>query len=343
MKKLTIFLLVLLMIPFMYGENEGLKMMNPMTFTNYGRRDTLKNKLPKDSTDWQKYWRLKGILGFNMTQTSFTNWAAGGQNNATGILYVNLDLDYHKNYYAWEAHLNTEFGQMFSMAARDAIDDLGNTYRTRWRKSSDKIEFTTKFGFEFQKRWFVTAQAGFKSQYARGFDYDKFDKNEDGFNAPVYTSNWLSPSYSDLSIGIDWKPKDFLSFYLSPIAGRIVSCTDSLLRKSYGVDIDKTFQADLGMTFKAKVNYSYKNLSVISELVLYTPYTSKKQRFGNFDVDWDFSISYQFLKVFNVRLNTTLKYYDQVMITTTNKNGETRIGARVQFKEILGIGIGYQF
>lgn len=297
---------------------------------------------PKDSTDWDRYWTLTGVVGLNITQTSFTNWAAGGQNNANGILFANLNLAFQKGNHSWEAHLQTEIGMMFSMAARDIIDENGNIEgKTRWRKSSDKIDFSTKYGFEFKKTWFVTAMASFKSQYARGLDYDKFDKLE--ALRPTDVSNWLSPSYSDFSVGIDWKPKPFLSFYLSPVAGRITTCTvpDNVMRASYGIDTlsGKPFKADFGLTFKAQVNYTYKNLNVMSSLVLFTPYTSKAQPFGNFDVDWDFSISYQFLKVLNVSLMTSLKYYDQIKITDAKGN----VGPRVQFKEVLGVGIGYSF
>jgi hypothetical protein len=117
--------------------------------------------------------------------------------------------------------------------------------------------------------------------------------------------------------------------------------TVNAMRHSYGIDTTtgKAFKADFGLTFKAEVNYTYKNLTVMSTLVLFTPYTNKKQPFGNFDVDWDFSISYQFLKVLNVSLMTSLKYYDQVMITDKKGN----VGPRVQFKEVLGVGIGYSF
>lgn len=298
--------------------------------------------MPKDSTDWDRYWKLTGVVGLNVTQTSFTNWAAGGQNNANGVLFANLNLAYQKGNHLWEAHLQTEIGMMFSMAARDIVNEEGVVEgKTRWRKSSDKIDFSTKYGFEFKKTWFVTAMASFKSQYAKGYDYEKFDKLE--AYRPSYVSNWLSPSYSDFSVGIDWKPKDFLSFYLSPVAGRITTCTvpDNIMRNSYGIDtlLGKPFKADFGLTFKAQVNYTYKNLNVMSSLVLFTPYTSKAQPFGNFDVDWDFAISYQFLKVLNVSLMTSLKYYDQVKITDAKGN----VGPRVQFKEVLGVGIGYSF
>ena len=306
-------------------------------------------------TDWQKYWKLTGVVGLNVTQTSFVNWAAGGQDNANGVLFANLNLAYSKGLHSWEAHLITEIGMMYTMGAREVKNEADEVLgKTNWRKSSDKIDFSTKYGFEFQKTWFVTAMASFKSQFARGMDYAKFDKGEQ--ECPKYISNWMTPGYADFSVGIDWKPKPFLSFYLSPVAGRITICTApsiknknvmdytvNTLRHSYGIDTTtgKAYKAEFGMTFKAQVNYTYENLTVLSSLVLFTPYHSRKvaQPFGNFDVDWDFSISYKFLKVLNVSLMTSLKYYDQVMIT--DKKGKT--GPRVQFKEVLGVGVGYSF
>ena len=308
-----------------------------------------------EPSNWEKYWKLTGIVGLNVTQTSFTNWAAGGQDNADGVLFANLNLAYSKGLHSWEAHLITEIGMMYTMGAREIKDENDAVLaKTNWRKSSDKIDFSTKYGFEFQKTWFVTAMASFKSQFARGLEYTKFDKGD--MERPKYVSNWLTPGYADFSVGIDWKPKPFLSFYFSPVAGRITVCTASeiknknvmdyttnMIRQSYGIDTTtgRAFKAEFGMTFKAQVNYTYKNLTVLSSLVLFTPYHSKKvaQPFGNFDVDWDFSISYKFLKVLNVSLMTSLKYYDQVMIT--DKKGNT--GPRVQFKEVLGVGIGYSF
>ncbi len=310
-----------------------------------------------EPTNWEKYWKLTGILGLNVTQTSFTNWAAGGQDNANGVLFANLNLAYSKGLHSWEAHLITEIGMMYTMGVREIKNENDEIIdKTNWRKSNDKIDFSTKYGFEFQKTWFVTAMASFKSQFARGLDYAKFDKGE--AERPKYISNWLTPGYADFSVGIDWKPKPFLSFYLSPVAGRITVCTApeitsenvyvedytvNSIRHSYGIDTTtgKSYKADFGLTFKAQVNYTYKNLTVLSSLVLFSPYHNKNaaQPFGNFDVDWDFSISYKFLKVLNVSLMTSLKYYDQVMIT--DKKGNT--GPRVQFKEVLGLGIGYSF
>lgn len=59
---------------------------------------------------------------------------------------------------------------------------------------------------------------GFQSQYAPGRNY------KTGYNPLI--SKWLAPSYTDISVGIDYKYNykgaDF-SLYISPIAGRITT------------------------------------------------------------------------------------------------------------------------
>ena len=354
MKKVLLSLLMIAFVGIAYSQ-EDTPATPPADATDAAAAAADTTAPEPELTNWQKYWKLTGIVGLNVTQTSFTNWAAGGQDNADGVLFANLNLAYSKGLHSWEAHLIAEIGMMYTMGAREIKNENDELLgKTNWRKSSDKIDFSTKYGFEFQKTWFVTAMASFKSQFARGMDYSKFDKGD--AERPKYISNWLTPGYADFSVGIDWKPKDFLSFYFSPVAGRITVCTaptiknenvmeytTNMIRQSYGIDTTtgKAFKAEFGMTFKAQVNYTYKNLTVLSSLVLFTPYHSKKvaQPFGNFDVDWDFSISYKFLKVLNVSLMTSLKYYDQVMITDKKGN----VGPRVQFKEVLGVGIGYSF
>ena len=278
-----------------------------------------------DSVETPKYWKFSGMAGLNVNQVGLWNWAGGGNNNANGRVYANLTLLYKKDKLAWETNLDTDFGLMYSKDSK-----------YRWKKPNDKIVFTSKLGYEFAKTWYLTIMGGFKSQYAPGYEYTI----ENNMEVETYVSKWLSPSYTEISVGIDWKPNDIFTIYYSPVAGRIITCTDSILRPRYAVPEDKTHIASLGMTFKAGVNYSpVKNLRLISTLTLYTPYTSQTQPFGNIDVDWDFMISYQFLKVLNVSLATSLKYYDGVMIT--DKHGKT--GPRVQFREVFGVGIGYSF
>ena len=149
-------------------------------------------------------------------------------------------------------------------------------------------------------------------------------------------SNWLSPSYTDISAGIDWKPNPIFSVYLSPAAGRITTALDAALRAKYGVDINKSVKMEFGAMLKGAANYKWNDLKIISSLTLFTPYA---KTFGNVDIDWDLAVSYQLLKAINVSLGTSLKYYDAVKFD----NGDGIIRQHVQFKTLLGLGVGYSF
>ncbi len=331
----------------------------------------------------EKNWKFSGVVGLNASATALVNWAAGGKNNVNGVAFARMRLLYHKDAIAWDTNLDTEIGYSYINQEEDPI-----------QKSSDKINLVTKFGWEFKKTWYLTVLGGFRSQYAQGYNYVT------GYNPSV--SKWLAPSYTDISVGIDWKPNDIFSIYLSPIAGRITTAYVSshindkvnnaynsayengtldpslydpdynysdYLKLKYGVvdyqfdeqsgmyktiPSSKNVNAQFGLSFKGGINYTYKDLKIITTVGLFSPYKwdNRKdeqgkyidhQRFGNFDVDWDVAISYQFLKVLNLTLSTSLKYYNGVLIDKTDKNGVTTSTERVQFQSILGLGIGYSF
>ncbi len=155
----------------------------------------------------EKAWKFDGTVGLNAAATGLVNWAAGGKNNVNGIVYAKLHLLYHKNAIAWETNFDTDFGMTWIDQKEDAF-----------QKSSDNIKLATKFGWEFKENWYLTVLGSFQSQYALGRNYVT------GYNDII--SKWLAPSYTDVSVGIDWKKSykgaDF-SIYLSPIAGRITS------------------------------------------------------------------------------------------------------------------------
>jgi hypothetical protein len=155
----------------------------------------------------EKAWKFDGTVGLNAAATGLVNWAAGGKNNVNGIAYAKLHLLYHKDAIAWETNFDTDFGLTW-------IDQKEDPFQ----KSSDNIKLATKFGWEFKQNWYLTVLASFQSQYALGRNY------VDGYNSII--SKWLAPSYTDISVGIDWKKSyngaDF-SIYLSPVAGRITT------------------------------------------------------------------------------------------------------------------------
>jgi hypothetical protein len=152
-------------------------------------------------------WKFDGTVGLNAAATGLVNWAAGGKNNVNGLVYGKLHLLYAKDALAWETNFDTDFGLTWIDQDEDAF-----------QKSSDNIKLATKFGWEFHKDFYLTVLGSFQSQYALGRNYVT------GYNPII--SKWLAPSYTDISVGIDYKHSvngaDF-SVYLSPVAGRITT------------------------------------------------------------------------------------------------------------------------
>lgn len=330
----------------------------------------------KKADTGEKDWKFSGAVGLNAAATGLVNWAAGGNNNVNGVVYGRFRLLYHKNNIAWDSNLDMEYGMSWIDQQFDAF-----------QKSSDKLNFTTKFGWEFKDKWYLTALAGFQSQFAYGRAYDGTEA------ADPIISKFLAPSYTDISVGIDWKPNDIFSVYLSPVAGRFTTVyvgkklaeADPELEKAlkdkyavysyakeadeagvFGKVYDKNMRAELGLSFKGAINYSYKDLKLATTLGLFTPYAWDKtvmgenengntiyrdnnRRFGNFDVDWTTSISYQFFNCLQITLSTDLRYYNGTMIAKEYKYTDGREGTftqsaeRVQFKGIVGLGVGYSF
>lgn len=311
--------------------------------------EALKTKVKSAEIDSAKHWKFTGVTGLNAAQTALFNWAAGGNNNVTGFVFANLTLSYKKDKWTWDSNLDTELGEMYS----------SDYQRYRWRKANDKLNFMTKVGYQMHPQWYLSLLGSFRSQYAPGKDYKAVDAGEVDENGnpvePTLISKWLSPSYTDLALGVEWRPNDIFCVGVYPVAGRMTTCLEESLRPNYGMSMrgDGTYKPitlNMGLRINGGINYTLvKNLKIISTITLFTPYTARihdenGQKFGNFDVDWDVAVTYNFLKVFSVSLMTSLKYYDKVMIDGPAW-GKYDAGprARVQFKEVVGLGIGYSF
>lgn len=263
-------------------------------------------------------WSHNGLAGFNLSQTAFTNWSAGGENTVADNIYFNGSLNYKKDKLSWTNDLSANYGQNF-------------TQNTGWRKSIDNLNFASKLGHQISETVYYAALLDFKSQLADGYKYTDDDK--------TLVSKFLTPSYLNLSVGIDYKPNSHIAVYYSPVAGKLTMVTDTLLSEAYGIDAGKKVRPQLGSIFKVNVDYTFfeDKVTLKSVLDLFTAYDDT---FGKVDVNWDVLIGYNLTKLLTLTFQSTLKYDDD--IKTVDDEGNIR-GAKVQFKEMVGLGISYKF
>ncbi|MFR2508259.1 MAG: hypothetical protein ACLS8Z_01010, partial [Odoribacter laneus] len=79
-----------------------------------------------------------------------------------------------------------------------------------------------------------------------------------------------------------------------------------------------------------------KNMTIYSRLEFYTNYLEQPQ---NIDIRWDVLLNMKINNWFSTNLTTNLIYDNDVKIV--QKDGTA--GPRVQFKEILGVGLQFNF
>ena len=267
-------------------------------------------------------WNHNGLTGITFSQTSFTNWSEGGENTIADNVYLNASLNYKKDKLSWTNDLKINYGQNYT-------DNNG------WRKNLDNIDFASKLGHQITDKLYYAALLDFKSQLFYGYKYT--DNNKE------LTSKGFTPAYLNVSVGLDYKPNDNIAIYYSPVAGKLTMVADSAFAVRYGIDANKYVKPQLGSYLKINANYKLleDRLTIKSVLDLFTAYDDT---FGNIDVNWDVLIGYNLTKLLTLTFQSTLKYDDDIKTFETDANGKTIThGAKVQFKEMVGIGLSYNF
>jgi len=283
-------------------------------------------------------WRKGGIAGSTYSQTSLTNWAAGGQSSIAVSSFLGLYANYKKGIVTWDNKLELGYG----MVRQDALD---------LRKSDDRIDFSSKYGrYAFGKVWYYSALFGFKTQFAPGYAY-----STDGTN--TWISDFMSPAYTLLGIGLDYKPSKHFSALISPLTGRVTIVMAQTLadKGAFGVrpaefDADsvkirdgENARFEFGGFIKAVYGKEImKNVNVGSKLELFSNYA---QNLTTIDVNWENMITMKVNGYISASLMTQL-IYDQDVDVPVDRNDDGVMdgtGPRVQFKEVFGVGLSAKF
>lgn len=278
--------------------------------------------IAQDKKEQEEYvdgeWVLKGVTGINLSQTAISNWAAGGESSIAGNAYLNGSLLRKMGNWLWQSLLVLDYG-------------LSKSETNGVRKTTDNIHLTTQLGYTTNNRWYYTVMTDLKTQFYKGYKYPERDN---------YISNFFAPAYSNISLGMEYRPRVNYSFYFSPLAGKLTFVQDDYLSDigAFGVDPGKKFKAEFGAYLRGRIEKTImENVNIISTAEFFTGYDKS---FGNIDVNWDVLISMKINRFLTATLNTTLKYDDDVK--SVKDNGEPG-GPKVQFKEVLGVGIAYNF
>jgi hypothetical protein len=285
-----------------------------------GFSQIIKTKLPDTLTNWKK----ENKVGFDISQIAFVNWNAGGNNSIAGLLNGNFIRDYTVDKFNWRNELIIRYG-------------INKQEGREIRKTDDQFQINSTFGFrkDTVSNWFYAGKFNFNTQFANGYAYP---------NTELAISRLFAPAYLFLGIGSEYKRKDLnLMVYISPITQKTTFVLDERLSNqgAFGVEPGRRDRTEFG--FLLSNNYKteiYKNMILENRLTLYSDYLNN---FGNIDIDWQLMLEMTVNEHVRATIGTHLLYDDDIKLKQEENNVQVTKGARIQLKQILGIGFIYSF
>ena len=283
-------------------------------------------------------WTQKNKASFDLSEVAFVNWNSGGSNSISGLLGFKSKLNYRDKFFVWKNNVEVRYG-VNKQEAREL------------RKTDDLIEINSNMGYkpDSLSNWFYSARLNFRTQLTNGYNYPNKDE-------PI--SRLLAPGYLFLGGGMEYgKNIDKLSFYFSPLTLKATFVLDEDLANigSFGVtpavlDPDgnviipgEQIRTEVGVL----VTNSYEmelaeNINVKNQVSLYSDYINN---FGNLDLDWRIDFDFKVNSFIRATLGSHLRYDDDVKTQTpSDVEGEfDQAGAKVQWKQFLGVGFAIDF
>ena len=292
----------------------------------------VKTQLP-DSTS---YWTKENVVGLDISQITFVNWNAGGNNSISGLLKGKFTRNYVKNNVRWNNELIARYG-------------INKQEQQDVRKTDDQFQINSTFGYKKDSisNWYYAGKFNFNTQFANGYAYP---------NTDLAISKPFAPAYTFLGVGSEYSRKDLnLTLYLSPLTQKTTLVFDQRLANQGAFGVEKAVYDEFGNLIREGKNIRnetgilitnqwktevYKNINFEHRVSLYTDYINN---FGNIDVDWQLQLDMTVNQYVKANIGTHLVYDDDIKSKEEENGVQVTKGPKVQLKQLLGVGLTYSF
>lgn len=273
-------------------------------------------------------WRIGGDGSVGFTQTYLENWKKGGQS----ALSLQIVLRGYANYSRHDGKVKWEN----SAELRNGYIRPGGE-GAELQKNDDKFEITSRVGVSAFKKWFYSSELNFETQLFRGYKYPTATNPE-----PI--SAFLAPARTFFKIGLDYKPNNDFSLFLSPITAKNVFVRDTVMinKTNFGiVEPGKRSVWEPGLN--TDIFYRKRVTEDITYETKYKMFINYIQPKGNLDINWENLFTMRLTDHINMRLQIHLIYDENVLFPVLDAN-DVKIGdkPKLQLKEFFTIGFAYK-
>lgn len=278
------------------------------------RSETSRNiKKEADTSSWN--WKQGGLYNLNVSQSSLSNWAAGGDNfNMSINSFFNYFAFYKKDRQSWDNNIDVNLGFVQSTS-------LGG------RKNDDRLDMLSKYGYKIDTvgKMYISGLFNFRSQLFDGYSFS-------GNNA-TFTSSLFAPAYMIISAGLDYKPDNNFSLFFSPLTSRTTLVLNKKLSNlgKYGVDTGRMIKRETGLFVTVSYNKVIApNIVYKGRADLFSNYYDKPENINFFMTNL---FTFKINKYFSATYSLDLIYDDKIRIF-----GPLKKSPGLQTKSIIGIG-----
>ena len=284
------------------------------------------------------YWKEVNKVGVNLSEVAFVNWSSGGNNSFSALLHGLFGRKYQKELLNWNSTLVIKYG-FNAQEGREL------------RKTEDNLEINSNFGYRRDSisNFYYSAKFNFNTQLTYGYRYP---------NTEAAISKFMAPGYAFLGVGTEYSaPEEDLTVYISPVTQKSTFVLDQRLANEGMFGVSPAIKDEEGniivegekvrtqLGFLVSSAFSKKifdNIDLNNSLRLYSDYLNQ---FGNIDVDWEMNLDLQVNDYVKANVGSHLKYDDDVKFKQDlDGDGELETGGpKVQFKQLLGVGVIYSF
>lgn len=298
--------------------------------SNFGQ--LINTELP----DTISYWSKENKVGLDISQITFVNWNAGGNNSISGLIKGQFIRTYTKENINWKNELIMRYG-------------INKQESQEVRKTDDQFSFNSTFGYKRDTitNWYYAGKFNFNTQFANGYAYPNVD---------LAISRPFAPAYTFLGIGAEYSRKDLnLNFYLSPLTQKTTMVFDQRLANQGAFGVEKAVYDEFGTLIREGKNIRnetgilvtnqwkreiFENINFENRIALYTDYINN---FGNIDIDWQIQLDLTVNQYVKANIGTHLVYDDDIKSKEEEGGVQVVKGPKIQLKQLLGLGVVYQF
>ncbi len=281
--------------------------------------DTIKSV----KTDTTKKWTYFYMSGLSISQGKSINWAEGSLDNFSILSYFNAKINYNHKKTKWDNLIDFKLGFL-------------KTELINLHKNDDNILLSSNYGKQIKNNFYYVGVISFKSQLFNGYNYP---------NDSVIVSDFLSPAYWYVSLGINYKKKEKFDLLLSPLTSKSTIVVNQKVDETkYGLDEGSVIKREMGayINFKTAFNLD-KNVLLNNKIELFSNYFHNPE---NIDINFESKLFLKINDYLSTTININLIYDDDIDIPIYKiENGKKQIikySKRLQFKELISVGFLYK-